>query len=215
MARTRKSLTLPDSLPAAARKLFKRFPTTVSADDQEYEERLTTMFAAVQPRDSIEAFWAKDLVDMTLEIEQLRQIEAGLLEAHARDADGRHDAIDRHVAEVAANFAVAKWAGDRGLDHRSETPEIKAQWAKFHQEQLSASSPQATPVSTPGDPNDLVQSFLRHGAELDQVGRMIATVEARRRSVLREMEHYRTVRRARSGTTAIIEASFTEPGARP
>lgn len=71
-----------------------------------------------------------------------------------------------------------------------------------------------TPESISGDPNDLIESFLRHGAELDQVGRMIATVEARRRSVLREIEQYRAARRVRSGRKGIIDASFTEPNAR-
>jgi hypothetical protein len=105
---------------------------------------------------------------------------------------------------------VVRWAQERGLDHRSNTPEIKAQWAKFYEEDLSDRSQGPEPSATPADPNDLVQSFLRHSAELDRIGRMIAVAEARRRSVLYELEQYRATQRARARRTGRSRASFTE-----
>jgi hypothetical protein len=171
------------------------------------------VFVALQPTDSIEAFWAKDIVDLTLEIERLRQIEAGFLEARARDADHEQDVMDRHLAHVRANFALYDWAQERGLDHRSDTPEMKTQWARFHEGELSQLSQNATSRDIPTDPSDFARSFLRHATELDRIGRMIATAEARRRAVLRELEQYRAVRRARSSRSGIIDAAFMEPAA--
>jgi hypothetical protein len=211
MSPTRKYLTLLDSLPAAARKLFMHFPVAAGEDQHQYQERLAEVFAAIQPKDSIEAFWAKDILDLTLEIERLRQIEAGLLEAKAREADHVNDVMEQHLAKVAANFAMVKWAQDRGVDHRVETPEMKAQWGKFYEEQLSQRIERSVPRNSPADPNDLAQAFLHHGAELDRIGRMIATAEARRRSVLRELEQYRAARRPAAGKAGIIDAAFTEP----
>jgi hypothetical protein len=215
MSRTRKSLALPNSLPAAARKLFTQFPVMAGGNQHRYQERLAEVFAAVQPVDTIEAFWAKDILDLTLEIEQLRQIEAGLLETQAREADRVNDTIQRHIATTAANFAVAKWSEDRGLDHRAETPEMKAQWAKLYEEQLSWRLERPESKNMPADPNDLAQAFLQHSVELDRISRMIATAEGRRRSVLREMEQYRAARRPRARKAGIIDGAFTEPEVAP
>jgi hypothetical protein len=215
MSRTRKSLALPNSLPAAARKLFTQFPVMAGGNQHRYQERLAEVFAAVQPADTIEAFWAKDILDLTLEVEQLRQMEAGLLEAQAREADRINDTIQGQIAMVAANFAVAKWSEDRGLDHRAETPEMKAQWAKLYEEQLSWRLERSESKNMPADPNDLAQAFLQHSVELDRISRMIATAEGRRRSVLREMEQYRAARRPRARKASIIDGAFTEPEVAP
>jgi hypothetical protein len=68
MSSKRNSLVLPPSLPAAARKLFEEVPVPVGGDEHSYRPRLADMLATLQPKDSIEAFWAKDLVDLTLRL---------------------------------------------------------------------------------------------------------------------------------------------------
>jgi hypothetical protein len=211
MSSKRNSLVLPPSLPPAARKLFDRFPLPVGCDPHSYRQHLADALATLRPKTSIEAFWVKDFVDLTLEIKRLRQIEAGLLEAQARDADHGRDVEKKHLAMVRANLAIVRWAGERGLDHRSNTPEIKAQWAKFHEEELlSNRSRGPAPSAIPADPNDLVKSFLRHSAELDRISRMIAVAEVRRRSVLQELEQYRAARRARTRRAGGSSVAFTE-----
>jgi hypothetical protein len=114
MSSKRNSLVLPASLPPAARKLFDRFSTPAGEDEHSYRQRLADILATLQPRNSIEAFWAKDLVDQTLEIERLRQVEAVLLEAQARDAERTDDAMQRQLAEASAAFAIYGWAQERG-----------------------------------------------------------------------------------------------------
>ncbi|WP_201863314.1 hypothetical protein [Microvirga soli] len=195
MSSKRNPLVLPPSLPTAARKLFERFPTPAGDDEHSYRQHLADMLATLKPKDSIEAFWAKDLVDQTLEIERLRQVEAGLLEAHARNADRTHDAIERQLAEAYAGLAIYSWAQERGLDHRTNTPEIRAQFAKIVEEYLATDPQSSVSQSRPADPNDIAQSFIHHSAELDRIGRTIAILEARRRSVLQELEQYRAARR--------------------
>jgi hypothetical protein len=180
-------------------------------DEHSYRQHLADALATLQPKTSIEAFWVKDFIDLTLEIKRLRQIEAGLLEAQARDADHGRDVMETHLAIVRANMALVRWAQERELDHRSNTPEIKAQWAKFHEEELSGRSQGLTRSVSPADPEGLVQSFLRHSAELERISRMIAVAEARRRSVLQELEQYRASRRARTRRAGVSSASFTEP----
>ena len=106
MSSKRNSLVLPPSLPSAARKLFDRFPVPAGDDEVSYRQRLASMLATLQPKNSIEAFWAKDIVDLALETERLRQVEAGLLEAQARDAERTHDAIQRQMAEGAAGLDI-------------------------------------------------------------------------------------------------------------
>jgi hypothetical protein len=210
MSSKRNSLVLPPSLPAAARKLFERFPVPAGDDERSYRLRLADGFTALRPTDSIEAFWVKDFVDLTLEMERLRQIEAGLFEAQARDEDHSRDALDRHFAEVWANLAVVQWADDRGLDHRSNTPEIKTQWALFYEEYLSERSHNHPSRDISVDPNDLVQSFLRHSTELDRIGRMIAVAAARRQSVVQELEQYRAAKRARTRRAGRSHASLPQ-----
>lgn len=209
----RNSLVLPPSLPAAARKLFERFPTPARDDDTLYRQHLAVMLATLQPKDSIEAFWAKDLVDQTLEIERLRQVEAGLLEAQARNVDRTHDAIERQMAEAYAGLAIYRWAQERGLDHRTNTPEIRAQFAKIVEEYLANKSQSSVSQSRPASPDDIAQSFIHHSAELDRIGRTIAILEARRRSVLQELEQYRTARRVRARKAGRSRASSMEPAA--
>jgi hypothetical protein len=212
MSSKRNSLVLPPSLPAAARKLFDRFPVPVGAEHS-YRQHLADMLATLQPKDSIEAFWAKDLVDQTLEIERLRQVEAGLLEAQARNADRAHDATERHMAEAYAGLTIYRWAQERGLDHRSGTPEIKAQFAKIVEEYLATDPQSSVSQGRPASPSDIAQSFIDQSAELDRIGRMIAILEARRRSVLQELEQYRAARRVRARRAGRSRASFNEPAA--
>lgn len=211
MSSKRNSLVLPPSLPAAARKLFERFPTPAGSDEYAYRQHLADMLATLQPKNSIEAFWAKDLIDLTIEIERLRQVEAGLLEAQARNADRTQDAIERHMAEAYAGLAIYRWAQERGLDHRTNTPEIRAQFAKIVEEYLTTDPQSSASQSRPAGPDDIAQSFIHHSAELDRIGRMIAILEARRRSVLQELEQYRAARRARARRAGGSRASFIEP----
>ncbi len=211
MSSKRNSLVLPPSLPAAARKLFERFPTPARDDEHAYRQRLAEMLATLRPKNSIEAFWAKDIVDLTLEIESLRQVEAGLLEAQARDAERTDDAMQRHLAEASAAFAIYGWAQERGLDHRSHSPEIKAQIAKFVEERLSTYSEDSVSQDRPAGPSDIAQSFIHHSAELDRIGRTIVILEARRRSVLQELEQYRAAGRVRARRAGRSRASFMEP----
>ncbi|WP_262270906.1 hypothetical protein [Microvirga yunnanensis] len=97
------------------------------------------------------------------------------------------------------------------MDHRNETPEMKAQWAKYYEEAISQPRQRSVPENLPVDPNDVAQSFLKHGTELDQVSRMIANAEGRRRSVLRQFERYRTSARRASGRPDVVDVAFTEP----
>ncbi|MBM6582543.1 hypothetical protein ILT44_20265 [Microvirga sp. BT689] len=214
MSSKRNSLVLPPSLPTAARKLFERFAVPAGGDEHSYRQRLADMLATLQPKNSIEAFWAKDIVDLTLEIERLRQVEAGLLEAQARDAKRTNDAIQKEMAEAAAGLDISFWAQERGLDHRANTPEIKAQFAKFVEERLSMYSQSSVSQVRPSGPGDIAQAFIHHSAELDQIGRMISSAEMRRRRILQELERYRSARRPRSSEAGIIDAQFTEPSPR-
>jgi hypothetical protein len=211
MSAKRNSLVLPPSLPAAARKLFDRFSAPAGDDELTYRQRLADMLATLQPRNSIEAFWVKDIVDLTLEIERLRQVEAGLLEAQTREADRTHNAIQRQMAEAAAGLEIYRWARERGLDHRSNTPEIKAQFAKIVEERLSTQIQSSVSQDHLANPSDIAQAFIQHSAELDRIGRMIAILEARRRSVLQELEQYRAARRARARRAEGNRASFIDP----
>ncbi|KFG70232.1 hypothetical protein JH26_05745 [Microvirga sp. BSC39] len=95
------------------------------------------------------------------------------------------------MAEAYAGLAIYNWAQERGLDHRSNTPEIRAQFAKIVEEYLATDSQGSVSQSDPAGPSDIAQSFIHHSAELDRIGRTIAILEARRRSVLHELEQYR------------------------
>lgn len=90
---------------------------------------------------------------------------------------------------------------------------MKAPWARFHEGYLSEVSHNPPSRDIPADPNDLAQSFLCHTAELERVGRMIAVADARRRSVLQEVEQYRAAQGARARRAGRSHASFTETNA--
>jgi hypothetical protein len=191
----------PPSIPVAARKLFEQFSHPLISNRKAYQKRLVEVLSALQITTTIEAFWGKDFLDATLDLERLRDLEAALLEFQSRRADQADDIQQRSLAEVFANFAVSEWCDEHGLDHRLNTPEITAKWNELYEERLSQTS--NNPGARPATPHDLVQSFLDHGAELDQVSRWIATVEARRRSALKELEHYRAARQMRANTRGV------------
>jgi hypothetical protein len=76
------------------------------------------------------------------------------------------------MVQVRANLAVVRWAEERGLDHRLQSLEIKAQLAKIEEEYLSQFSRGLHGGKATPDPDDLAQSFLRHGPEFDRLSCM-------------------------------------------
>jgi hypothetical protein len=200
------SLNLPASLPAPARKLFEQFPLAAGEDASDYRALLAGVLDALNPRDSIEAFWGKDLADLTWEIRRLRRLESALVEAPAAKAGASAQAHEERHAKTAAHFAIAAWASERGLDPREPTPELNAELARLEGEFLAPiSSENESPVDA------LATAFLSRSADFDRIGRLSALAEGRRRAVLREIERYR-VARSRAGPAKTFRPTLAAPG---
>lgn len=185
------------------------------ADEPAYRTLLTNIFEALKPTDSIEAFWARDIVDLTWEVGRLRQIEAGLLEAPDPAAERQAD-MSRRQAERTSALIEAMFAAS-GRDPNNPFPKSDAFTQAFTKDLLAGTGRQGSipsadhgTSSVPAS-NNLVQAFLRYGHEFDRISRMITVAEGRRRAVLQELKRYRGARRTRVGSLDIGDTVVTAP----
>jgi len=85
---------LPKAAPAAAKhvtdpadvqKLLGPAPLFIGEDQAAYNELLTRVQAFVRPKDIIEEFWVRDIIDNTWEVLRLRRVKAALWNELARE----------------------------------------------------------------------------------------------------------------------------------
>src|SRR5262245_55093349 len=71
------------------RFLFEPRPLTRHEDPGDYDRLLVFIAQDVKPRDIIEWFWVKDIVDLAWEARRLRLFKVLLMEVNMRKAGGR------------------------------------------------------------------------------------------------------------------------------
>jgi hypothetical protein len=73
-------------LPRDLGSLFVQRPLIQGESEEEYDDLLARVTAAVRPTDVIEAMWVKDIVDLVWESQRLRRLKASLLMVARKEA---------------------------------------------------------------------------------------------------------------------------------
>ena len=167
-------------------------PTEAEAD---YLGVAARIVAVAQPKDPIEEFLTRDVVDLTWEILRLRRLKGGLLRAAA--SKGVHRILLTigygHGPDIdsADNFA-AKWAsGD--ASSRDEFEEMLKN-AGFTMDEVMA------------------EAFAAVIDPFERIDHLLASAEARRNNALREIDRHREALGAavRRGVEEVQDAEFQD-----
>ena len=170
-----------------------------------YDELLARISAHVKPSDPIEALYTRDIVDLTWELLRYRRYKARILEG----------AVPRALEEKLAPFV-----NDRhrfgALPHydpdgaRQPTPamELVSDWIKHDAKAVErVGEILASAKLTMEDVR--AHALLLELSAIERLDRLIASTEARRNGVMREIERYRALL-AHALQTATREAEDAE-----
>jgi hypothetical protein len=134
----------------------------------DYANVAVRIVGAVNPRDAIEEFLVRDVVDLTWEILRLRRVKAGSLRASM--GDGVRNVLDS-MDYAQSRRLGAKWAAG---DHAARTKvDVILNNAKLTMDEAMAKTLEYK-----------LDSFER-------LDRMLASAEARRNNALREIDRHR------------------------
>ena len=159
--------TTAASAPLAAAPLLGGSSLIRGENVRSYDEFLERICATLQPRDSLEEIWIRDIVDLVWETFRLRRAKANLMTDAARDQvasklDGSHP----RALQIACDWA----AGDED--------------AASHVERTLASAGLCM--------DRLVARAMSYMfKDMERLDRMLVSVENRRSAALRELANYR------------------------
>ena len=165
--------------PSAALAFLAPAPLIAGEDAAAYDDLLARISAALEPSDILEEIWVRDVVDMVWDALRLRRLKAQLLTASAYE--GMHAILSRFLDWQYSEQLARQWT------LRDAAAVTKAE-AVLASAGLSA---EAVTAQTLALKIDIVE----------RIDHMMVTAEARRNSVLREIERHRasfahTLRRA-------------------
>ena len=171
-------------------------PTEAEAD---YLGVAARIVAVAQPKDPIEEFLTRDVVDLTWEILRLRRLKGGLLRAAVSKGVHRilltfgygHDPYHASDTSSADNFA-AEWASGNA-SFRDKFEEMLKN-AGFTMDEVMA------------------EAFAAVIDPFERIDHLLASAEARRNNVLREIDRHREALGAavRRGVDEVQDAEFQD-----
>lgn len=159
-------------------------------DPAAYRRLLTEVTRAVSPKDVIEEFWVRDVVDLVWETMRLRRLKTSLLNASA--ANGLKLILKPVVGYVEAGRLADQWF--------AHDPEARQHVdALLAQLELTLDAVMAQTLAVKLD-------------DVERIDRMIASAEARRHLVLREVDRHRAAvaARLREASETVVDAQFSE-----
>jgi hypothetical protein len=167
-------------------------PGEAEADYVGVAERIITV---AQPKDAIEEFLTRDVIDLTWEILRLRRLKAGLLRASSGGGIFKvmHSlGYNERKGYGAATALGARWASGE----KSARDEVAAVLKKA---QLSIDDVMAETLESKID-------------TFERIDRMLASAEARRNNALREIDRHREALGAamRRGVDEVEDAEFRD-----
>lgn len=189
-----------DSKLAIRPSPFGPAPVVKGEDPRAYDELLAQVWKDVKPANIIEESWVNDIVDLIWNIERYRRYKKGLIEA----------AMPRALEEILTPFMndASRFGTMETYDeeYRKPTPamELVNEWVRRDPKALE----EVDAILASGQ---LTMDDVRVGAfriEIDKIGQvdaLIASAEARRNAVLREIECQRATfgGAVRRGTEAV------------
>lgn len=204
----------PDGAPSAiedavAQALLGRPPVLHGEDGHAYAGLLARVRADVGPRDILEEFWVRDVVDLLWETLRLRRMKASLVTVATRGA------LEEVLAPI-VNIAAPADAYEFDLNVMlKETPaqELATGWYRREGKAVA----EVEKVLSEADLSmDVVAAVaLRRSLDdVERIERMIVSAEARRNAVLREVARHRAAfaEGLRRGSRSVRDAEYTELG---
>ena len=190
MLANRTELAPPRRSPPELSALMGPPPLIDGEDGAAYEALYRRLDEAVAPRDALEEIWVRDIVDNLWETLRLRRIKSSLMRSSA------HKGLERVItplAEVYDRSALVEGWARRKPETVKEVEKLLKQ-AGLGPEAIAGETLAAN-----------IDTF-------DQIDAMIMRAEARRNTVLREIERRREVlaRRLREAAQVIEGAEFSQ-----
>jgi hypothetical protein len=182
--------------------LLGRPPLVHGEDEGAYAELLARVQAAVGPKDVIEEFWVRDVVDLSWEAVRLRRIKASVLTA------AMHRALEKVLAPI---LNTDDLIGVGLLPDETPAHRLAARW--YGREEAAVK--EVEDILRGADLSMDVVTAEALGMSLDvieRIERMTMNAEARRNAVLREVARHRAAfaEGLRRSSGAVRDAEFTE-----
>jgi hypothetical protein len=152
-------------------------PLLPGEGEADYVNLIARVVAVARPRDAIEEFLTRDVIDLTWDIFRLRRMKAGLLRASAGKGVRRilstiEDVNDTYDQAREADHFVQEWASGRASVRREFAGMLKK--AGLTMDDVMA------------------EAFAKEIDSFERFDRMLASAEARRNNALREIDRHRT-----------------------
>jgi hypothetical protein len=166
-------------------------PQLIEGEDPvAYQAFLSHVTAAVQPKNAIEGFLLRDVVDLTWEAVRLRRLKASRLRTLARETV--NEMFEPSLGYAAAIELSQRWA-------RREPSALKKVTRYLAGSGLTVDSVMA-------------QTLASNLDDFERFDRLLASAEARRNSALHEIDRHRTEFGAalRAAADRIEDAEFTD-----
>ena len=151
-------------------------PLIAGEDPAAYAALRDRVAGVVRPQDILEDIWLRDVVDLTWEVFRLRRLKAHLLQAAA------HEGVKTVLSPLVADQAY--------YEKGSAARELSERWARREEEAVEEVNACLAEAGLTMDAV-MAQTFAAKLDEIERVDRMIASAEARRNLVLREVERHR------------------------
>ncbi len=165
-------------IPPEIRELLGKPPLLISEDASAYEDLLATFAASVRPTDPIEWIHVKDCVDLTWEIQRIRQAKAGIIDVTRKEA--LRSILESILEEGDLEHRKGRISeADLKADEWYTCPvvreELTALLARYGLDEKAITA----------------QAFALRLRELATLEHMLASAELRRSSMFREIAAYR------------------------
>lgn len=197
------SKSLVKCLPIKPPKQLQLFLEVVHLVGDEKAEDYMNIFGAivssVRPADSIEWLYVKDVVDLVWDIQRERSIKRGIIELMHKDivadllktTEEDQTSVDTHLYRIfGADVDIRRW---------TTCPDTR----KKINERLAA---RGFPPS-----ETLARAFIKGAADIDEVERRIASCEARKMLILREIERWNErFSKSLRASADVVDAEFSE-----
>jgi hypothetical protein len=192
--------TLPINFPEGLAEFLDNPPLVGDETRESYNKFFAAIVAGVKPADPIDWLYTKDVVDLSWQIRRERAILAGVVELSQTE-------VVRDLLKATADSSKPLDAAVYRIFHVS------------HDAQAWASDPAARKeidarLTARGHPPSavLAEAYKRGASHIDAIDKRIASYEARRIGIVREIErrNERFARDLDTASSSVIDGEFSE-----
>jgi hypothetical protein len=186
--------------------IFGPPPILPGEDASAYGTLLARVSADVRPKDIIEKFWVRDIVDLTWDVFRLRKIKAGLAAQHFLDVLSNR--LDGLVEDSPGYPSSTEGLNIQEINN-SLCYTLPYQWVKKEPDVVAwVSELEANKDISMNEV--LASAFVRNLDRIERVDRLLTVAESRRNVAFREIERRREIAFSRSLRGAVQQAEDAE-----